>query len=144
LILPKDSNIQYVEDLAGKTIGSQTGTTGQSLLDEDIKTGVLKGKNAVDKPYDSAPIAMQDLKSGRIDAVIIDQAVAKDIAAQNPGYKAVPADYKDGSEMTEQFAVAVAKGSDALLAQINDVITKLVKEGQITKWIDQYTADNSK
>jgi polar amino acid transport system substrate-binding protein len=140
LIVPEDSNTEYVEDLADKTIGSQTGTTGQIFLQNDIDDGVLTGTDATVAPYNSAPIAMEDLKNGRLQAIVIDEEVAKALAAENEGFKAIPLNYKNGEPMGENFGVAVAKGNEDFLAIINEVIAELVETDQISAWIEEYSS----
>lgn len=144
LIVPENSDIETMEDLAGKTCGGQTGTTGFMLVDDEINgtngaAGVLKGKDATAKAYSSAPTAMLDLQAGRIQAVVIDELVAIEIAKENPGYKAIPFKYEDGSPVAEQFAVAVKKGNDELLNEINEVVKGLVDDGKIDEFIDKHS-----
>jgi polar amino acid transport system substrate-binding protein len=139
LIVPEDSPIKVVEDLAGLKIGAQLGTTGETMISDEISKGVLKGSNAETAPYNSAPLAMEDLKSGRLDAVIIDEEVAKQIAAQNKGYIAEPCNYQSGNPMVEQFGVAIHKDNEDFLAIIDEVVSGLVKDGKIAEWIEQYS-----
>ncbi len=143
LVIPEDSDIETMEDLAGKTCGGQTGTTGFMLVDDEINgtngaAGVLKGKDATAKAYNSAPTAMLDLQAGRIQAVVIDELVAIELAKANPGYKAIPFKYEDGNPVAEQFAVAVKKGNDDLLEAVNKVVQDLVDNGKIQEFIDKH------
>jgi len=139
LIVPEDSKIKVVEDLAKLRVGAQTGTTGEMLVSDEIKKGVLKDSKAEAVQYNSAPLAMEDLKSGRIDAVIIDEQVAKQIVAQNKGYVANPCNYKSGDPMTEQYGVGIQKGNEDFLRIIDEVVTGLVSDGKIPEWIKQYS-----
>jgi polar amino acid transport system substrate-binding protein len=139
MVLPEDSTAQVVEDLAGMNIGVQTGTTGQMFVEDDINTGVLKGTDAQFKPYNSAPIAMEDLKNGRLDAVVIDEQVALQLANQNEGYKAVAMNYENGDPVGEEFGVAIQKGNDDLLEVINAVIEKLLAEDKYAEWVTEYS-----
>lgn len=139
IILPIDSSIEVVEDLAGKALGVQTGTTGAMLVEEEIEKGVLAGTNTELKPYNSAPVAMQDLIAGRISAVVIDELVAISVAAENSGYMAIPFIYENGVPVTEQFGVAIKKGNEDLLKIINEVIDDMVSKGLIEQYIDQYS-----
>ncbi|MDP4153664.1 MAG: transporter substrate-binding domain-containing protein [Bacillota bacterium] len=139
LIVANDSPLQYVEDFAGKNVGGQTGTTGALLMQDEIDKGVLKGSNAKVTTYDSAPTAMLDLKSKRIDAVVIDKETAINLAKENTGYKSIPLKYKNGNPMTEQYGIAVAKGSDDLLKVINEVVDDMVSKGEVTNLVNQYT-----
>lgn len=139
LIVPEDSTIESMEDLEGMTLGGQTGTTGYMLVETEISKGELKDKDVEIKPFNSAPIAMQDLITGRLDAVVIDELVAKQIAQENEGYKAIPFVYADGEPVTEQFGVAVPKGNEDLLEIVDKVVQELLDSGKIDEWIDQYS-----
>jgi polar amino acid transport system substrate-binding protein len=81
---------------------------------------------------------MQDLVSGRIEAVVIDELVALAIATENPGYQAIPFLYKDGAPVTEQFAACVAKGNEDLLAEIDGAITEILENGEIDSYFDMF------
>jgi polar amino acid transport system substrate-binding protein len=139
LIIPEGSEISFVEDLAAKIIGVQTGTTGSMLVEDEINIGVLKEAGAELKQYTSAPIAMQDLLNGRLDAVVIDELVAISLANENPGYSAKPFIYSTGTPMTEQFAVAVDRGNPELLAVIDKVVSGMVEDGLIEQYIQEYS-----
>ncbi|MDR0569883.1 MAG: transporter substrate-binding domain-containing protein [Clostridiales Family XIII bacterium] len=140
IILPEDSDVSVMEDLAGKSVGAQLGTTGEMLVQGEVDSGVLAGKDATVQPYSSAPLAMQDLVIGRISGVVIDELVAQAIAKENPGYKAIPLVYESGAPVTEQFGAALKKGNEDLLEVVNNVISGMVSEGLITEYIKQYEA----
>jgi polar amino acid transport system substrate-binding protein len=141
LIVPEDSKLKTIEGLAGLRIGAQVGTTGEMLLSDEIsgEEGVLKDSKAEVAPYNSAPLAMEDLKAGRIDAVIIDELVAQQIATQNDGYVAIPANYESGDPLREYYGVAIQKGNEDLLAIIDEVVSRLVESGKIEEWIKKYS-----
>ena len=65
-----------LEDLKGKKIGVQKGTTGWLLIDEAIQSGVLKDTGAEVLAYDNGPVAYTALKSGKCDVVVIDELPA--------------------------------------------------------------------
>lgn len=138
IIVPQDSSLQYMEELAGKKCGAQLGTTGYDFMDSEIVEGVLAGTDTELFSYNAAPSAMQDLVSGRIDAVVIDELVAIAIAKENPGYKAVPFKYTSGEAVTEQFGVAIAKGNEDLLKIIDDTIAELLSSGMIDAFFKMY------
>lgn len=85
---PYYSSVQYIVsaeskaydeiiDLKGKKIGVQKGTTGYLLIDKEIKEGALKDSGAEIIEYANAPLAFAAMKSGRCDAVVIDELPAK-------------------------------------------------------------------
>lgn len=153
-IVKEGSDIKTVEDLAGKKVGVQRGTTGDILMDEanngsfenDVKVedGVLEGNNAEIVPMQSAIEATQDLINGRLDAVVIDKLPAESLVKQNEGKGLTTFEltYADGSKTDEQYAVAVPKGEDSasLLAIINEVIKELNASGKLTESINTHSA----
>ncbi|MDR1135036.1 MAG: transporter substrate-binding domain-containing protein [Clostridiales Family XIII bacterium] len=139
IIVPENSDIGFVEDLSDKAVGVQSGTTGSMLVEDEINEGVLRGGTTDLKQYTSAPVAMQDLINGRIDAVVIDELVAIALANEHEAYTAMPLVYTKGSPMTEQFGVAVAKGNEDLLAIIDEVVGGMVADGLIELYIQEYS-----
>jgi polar amino acid transport system substrate-binding protein len=137
LILPADSEIAAMEDLAGKTVGVAMGYTGQFIMEDEIAEGVLQGSGTNLTEYNDAMTAAVDMNNGRVDAVVMDELVAISIAAET-GNKAIALKYANGSIATEQFGVVVPKGNPELLAAINTVVQRLVDAGQIDAWIDEF------
>ena len=139
LILPEGSEIEFMEDLAGKTIGVALGYTGEFVIDDEIIEGVLEGTNAEMKGYKSAMDATLDIIAGRIDAVVMDEFVAKTIVAQNNGIETKQLKYKDGGLVEEEYGVVVPKDNAKLLSTVNKVIKRLKDDGQIEKWLVEYS-----
>ena len=150
IIVPKDAEIKNFEDLAGKKMGTQTGTTGDFIVIDEVDgykddsgnkvKGVLQDTGASYKGYSSAMNAVQDMQAGRLDAVIIDKMPAQSIVANNADLKCLELVYADGGKTEEQYAIAVQKGNKELLDQINKTIDRLVKEGKI----DEFVVNHSK
>ena len=80
IIVPNDSDIASPDDLAGKKIGTQRGTTGYIYCSDDFGD-----ENVV--AYDDGLTAVQALNNGQVDAVVIDNAPAQEFVAANPGLK---------------------------------------------------------
>jgi len=146
IIVPSDSTIAVVEDLAGKKVGVAKGYTGQFLMEDEIskdeetgKEGVLYNKNTTVTDYRSANEATLALKSGKINAVVMDEFVAKKIVDNNSGLKAVELKYQDGGTSAEEYGVVVPKGNQELLEKINAVIDTLKSEGKIEGWVVQFS-----
>jgi ABC-type amino acid transport substrate-binding protein len=109
--------IASAEDLAGKKIGVQAGTTGETFVTENITDAeVLSYKTAID--------ASLDLKAGAIDAVVIDELPAKSICDANDDLQIVDIDLA-----VEEYAIAVKKGNTELLESINATIAKIKADG---------------
>jgi polar amino acid transport system substrate-binding protein len=141
LILPEDSGISALEELEGKTVGVAKGYTGQLLIDGELESGgALDGKDVTVNAYNSAMEAVLDLNTGRVAAVIMDEYVAKTIAENTQGVKAIELRYADGTLASEQYGVAVPKGAQALLEVVNSVIARLESEGRIAEWVVSYSA----
>ena len=133
LIVSETSSIKTAEDLAGKRIGGQNGTTGLLMVEDAVKKGILKDTKAEVKSYNNAPDAMVGMKSGHVDAVVIDELVAKALAQKNAGFKAIPlVDKNDkGLDAPEDFGIMLAKGNEDFMAIINEVIAEMKKDGSL-------------
>ena len=146
IIIPEDSPIKVVEDLAGKKIGGQNGTTGFLICEDAINKGLLKGTGAEMKSYNTAPDAVVAMKNGRVDAVVIDELVAVSLAKKNPGYQAIPLVNREGAGLmeVEKFGMIVAKGNEALLDVVNATITEMQADGSLAEAILAHTEASSK
>ncbi len=134
--------VSYIvwEALAGKTIGTQTDTTGWIYTDGEINAtadndygydGVLYGTNTTLKQFDNAQLAADGIASNIVDVVIIDQLPAEYIVSKNSGLVALPLYYSgetdaEDAPVEEQYAICVTKGNDELLKAINEVLETLL------------------
>ena len=126
VIVPEDSDIQSVDDLEGKLIGVQQGTTGDLYCSDDY------GEENVQK-FTSGPVAVEALKNGQIDCVVIDNEPAKSYVSQNEGLKILDTEY-----ITEEYAIGISKDNPELLEQINAALQELKDDGTIQSIIDKY------
>ena len=126
VIVPEDSDIASVDDLAGTTIGTQRGTTGYIYCTDDF------GEDSV-VAYDNGLTAVQALNNGQVDAVVIDNAPAKEFVAANTGLKILDTAYAQ-----EDYAIGVAKGNTALLDAINGALEELQADGTLQSIVDKY------
>ena len=126
IIVPEDSDIASADDLAGKIIGTQRGTTGYIYCTDDF------GEDSV-VAYDDGLTAVQALNNGQVDAVVIDNAPAKEFVAANPGLKILDAAYAQ-----EDYAIGVAKGNTELLNAINGALEELQADGTLQSIVDKY------
>ena len=125
IIVPNDSDIASPDDLAGKTIGTQRGTTGYIYCSDDFGD-----ENVV--AYDDGLTAVQALNNGQVDAVVIDNAPAQEFVAANPGLKVLDTSYAE-----EDYAIGVAKGS-ALEDAVNKALEELKADGTLQAIVDKY------
>ena len=129
IIVPNDSDIASPDDLAGKKIGTQRGTTGYIYCSDDF------GDDAV-VAYDNGLTAVQALNNGQVDAVVIDNAPAKEYVAANPGLKVLDTSYAE-----EDYAIGMAKGS-ALEDAVNKALEELKADGTLQAIVDKYINAN--
>ena len=130
IIVPESSDIASPDDLAGKKIGTQRGTTGYIYCTDDF------GEDAV-VAYDSGLTAVQALNNGQVDAVVIDNAPAKEYVAANPGLKVLETSYAE-----EDYAIGMNKDNTALVDAVNAALEELKADGTLQSIVDKYiTAD---
>lgn len=126
VVVREGSGITGPEDLKGKTIGAQIGTTGYFAS--------KKIDGATPKSYDEVGLAITDLNNGRIDAVICDDAVAADYALTNPNYaKTLTLGYLITPDSPEYLGFAVQKGDHETLEALNKALAKVKASGEYDK-----------
>ena len=128
--------IQALEDLAGKTVGVQLGTTGDLLMSEEVGEGEDKLGIAGVEQYNKAADAVQALLTNKIDAVCIDDQVAKNFVAANPDELTT----LDTAFAEESYAIAVSKDNPDLTEQLNGAIAELKEDGTLDAILDKYIA----
>jgi len=121
-----NAEITSKDQLTGKTVGAQIGTTGA------IEIGKIQG--ATLKTYDDVGLAFQDLMNGQIAAVIADNPLALDYVGKNPGkLKTV------GPVFTEEYyGIVVCNKNADLLKKINEGLAAVKKEGTIEKLMEKW------
>lgn len=129
VIVLADSEIASAADLENKTIGVQLGTTGNSIVDDDIP-------GATAQTYNKAVDAVNDLINGRVDAVIIDRNPAKVFAQEFEG-QVIALEGEQFGFGVEDYAIALPKGSE-LIAQINQALNDLKADGTFDALVAQY------
>ena len=125
IIVPEGSDIASPDDLAGKKIGTQRGTTGYIYCSDDFGD-----ENVV--AYDDGLTAVQALNNGQVDAVVIDNAPAQEFIAANPGLKILDTSYAE-----EDYAIGMAKGS-SLEDAVNAALKELKADGTLQSIVDKY------
>ncbi len=126
IIVKEDSEIASADDLEGKLIGVQEGTTGYTFCSEDFgEENVLA--------YTNGATAVQNLINGSVDCVVIDQQPAISFVEANEGLKILETEY-----VIEDYAAAVAKENTALLEALNTALDELIEDGSIQAVLDKY------
>lgn len=118
------------DDLKGKKIGAQLGTTGY-IYAGDVEDATVE-------PYNKGADAVQALKQGKLDAVIIDSEPAKAFVAKNDTLKIL-----DDPFAEEEYAIAYKKGNDELGQKLDDALTKLKEDGTLDEIVSHWIGDNA-
>lgn len=126
IIVVKDGEIAAKADLEGKKIGVQINTTGDTQVTEEF------GDDAVER-FQNGALAVESLKNGKIDCVVIDGEVAKALVEANEGLEIIADAYS-----IEEYAIAIAKDNTELLDKINGALEELLADGTIDAIMDKY------
>lgn len=131
LLVKKGSGIASLEDLSGKTLAVQIGTTGEKYAKDNAPDDVEL------KVYEDLALLVGATKNGQVDAAINDNTVLYDYVADNPDTE-VSTEFDTG----EQYGFAVAKdGNDELLATVNEVIATAKEDGTYDEIYQKYFGD---
>lgn len=138
VVLIDNDEIATAEDMKGKAIGVQQGTTSDIIVEKLIKDGMMEG--ATSSGFTAPAVAAASL--GKLDAVVTDKLTAETIVANNEGkykcFELVNADGDPAAE-AEYYGIAIAKGENKeLMDTINKVLDKLIADGQISAWEQEY------
>jgi polar amino acid transport system substrate-binding protein len=123
VVKTETEGVTKLDDLKGKTIGAQIGTTGAFEIDK-----VKAADNITEKTYDEIGLAFADLANGRIAGVVCDNPTAAQYALQNDTYKGKLKIV--GDRFTEEYyGVAVKKGNAKVLDVLNAGLKKVLDSG---------------
>ena len=130
VIYKKSVGFTGAEQLKGKKIGVQGGTTSETYVLNELKQEPERSRSPAE--------SVAALKSGRVDFVIADIDPAKNCVKGE-------ADLAISDFITsEEYAIAIKKGQPELLKAINETIAELKADGRLAKWIADYTAEADK
>ncbi|MFI3202064.1 MAG: basic amino acid ABC transporter substrate-binding protein [Eubacteriales bacterium] len=118
IIVKEGSEVTTPDDLEGKTIGVQLGTTGD-IYSSDIQDATIERYN---KGFEAVQAVLQD----KIDAVIIDREPAKVFVEENEGLVIIDEEFT-----LEDYAIAINKDNIELLEQVNTVLATLQESGKL-------------
>jgi polar amino acid transport system substrate-binding protein len=117
ILVQEGSEVDSVEKLAGLTVGVQQGTTGQEFVEESGDAGEVR-------PYPQGPDAVNALKTGTVDAVVMDIPVAENAVEAGGGLEisaAIPTE--------EEYGFVVDQGDEELLDELNEGLSEAIEEG---------------
>lgn len=127
------NTVNSVDDLPGKSIGVQLGTTG------DIFASDYEEDGSTIERYNKGNDAIQALKQGKVDCVIIDEQPAKAFVAKNDDLTILTEEFA-----IEEYAICISKDKKDLTAKINDALAQLKSEGTMDQIIANYIGDDTK
>ena len=130
VIYKKSVGFTGAEQLKGKKIGVQGGTTSETYVLNELKQEPERSRSPAE--------SVAALKSGRVDFVIADIDPAKNCVKGET-------DLAISDFITsEEYAIAIKKGQPELLKAINETIAEVKADGRLAKWIADYTAEADK
>ncbi len=120
--------------LKGQSIGVCSGYTGEFYAkgDEDWGFKAIEGANV--KIYENISLAIADLKAGNINAIIMDDSVAKEAAAANADVAKVI----DVPLTVEEYGIAIDKTNKELKEKVDAALKELVEDGTVDKLLEKY------
>ena len=127
VIVSNNSSIKNINEISNKKIAVQLGSIADTYVTDEFKSATIVRQ----KKYLAA---IEDLKTGKVDCVVMDELPAKEIVASNSGIKIL-----DGSLTNDSYGMVVKKGNKELHDKINSVLENLKNEGKIDEFIINHT-----
>lgn len=131
-----ENTVFSVDDMANKTIGVQLGTTGDIFAGDFVEE--VGGETKVEQ-YSKGADAIQSLKQGKIDCVIVDRQPAEAFVAKNDDLMILEEEFA-----VEDYAIAVAKENDELTEKINTALAEIKADGTLDAIVSNYIGDDTK
>ena len=125
-----ENTVHSIDDLKGKTIGVQLGTTGD-IFAEDVEDAKIE-------KYNKGADAVQALKQGKIDAVIIDSEPAKYFVEKNDDLTILDEPFAE-----EEYAIAMSLDNTELQTEINAALKELKDDGTLEQISNNWIGDNA-
>jgi len=129
-----ENPVKSADDLPGKTIGVQLGTTG------DIYASDYEAEGSTIERYNKGSDAVQSLLQGKVDCVIIDEQPAKAFVAKNEGELEILSD----PFALEEYAICISKDNKELTEKVNAALAELKANGTLDKIVSNYIGDDTK
>ena len=129
VIVKNDSSITDINSIGNKKIAVQLGSVADTFVtDEYDEATIVRQKKYL--------AAIEDLKVGKVDCVVMDELPAKEIVNSNTGIKIL-----NGALTNDSYGMVVKKGNKELLEVINKVLNKLSSDGSIDRYIIAHTGE---
>lgn len=129
VIVKNDSFINSINNINDKKIAVQLGSVADTYVTENYKNAEIVRQ----KKYLAA---IEDLKVGKVDLVVMDELPAKEIIEKNSGIKIL-----DGELTSDSYGMIVKKGNTELLETVNKVLNRLSNDGSIDNFIIKHTEE---
>jgi polar amino acid transport system substrate-binding protein len=126
LVRADETEIKSQDDLGGKVVGAQDGTTGETYANDETDAAEVRG-------YPGGTDAINALRAGQIDAVIVDSPVAEDAVETESGLKIA-----EKIVTRELYGFSFAPDNDALREAVNDALATIKENGTLTDLYKQY------
>lgn len=142
LVTKKSDHINNFQEMTGKTLGVQNGSTGMTMLDEYPR--LLKDRIKDHKPvlYDTFPNAFIDLNANRIQGILMDEVYADYYIQHQPDRNAYTT-YSSAKMPADKFAVGMRKGDRTLRQKVNQGLGRLQKNGELRKMNEKWFGKDS-
>lgn len=135
VVIVKEGSDVTMDNLSEKMIGCQKATTGYLYASDTPENGGYGEDHVI--AYETGALAVEALKNGQVDCVIIDNEPAKAYVAANEGLTILETPWVE-----EDYAIGMKKGNTALLEAVNAAMTELKADGTFQAIVDRYiTAD---
>ena len=131
LVVKEDSSFNSSKDLAGKAVAVQLGTSGEALLDGDLKE--LKDTFSDVITANSFTSCFTELAGGAVDAVFVDAPVAEDYVSSHDGFRIIDEDLG-----AEQYGIAFRSGDAELCAQVEAALDAIIENGTYASIVEKY------
>jgi ABC-type amino acid transport substrate-binding protein len=126
LVAEGNTDIRTVEDLSGATVGTQDGTTGEFYANDETEASDVRG-------FPEGPDAINALRAGQVDAVIIDFAVGQDAVEKAGGVEIA-----QRIVTNELYGFAFAEDNDALRSEVNKALLEIKEDGTLRQLYQKY------
>lgn len=128
-VVKKDGNITNIDDIYNKKIAVQLGSIADTYVSKTYKNAsIVRQKKYL--------VAIQDLKDGKVDCVVMDELPAKEILNNNSGLVIL-----EGELTHDSYGMIVNKSNKELLASINKVLERLINDGMIDSYIINHSSN---
>lgn len=129
VIVNENSDIKGPSEISDKKIAVQLGSIADTYVTKEYKNATITRQ----KKYLAA---IQDLKTGKVDCVVMDELPAQEILKENSGLKIL-----DKELTQDKYGMIVKKGNKELLDNINKVLNRLISEGKISEYVIKHTGN---